>query len=177
MGWPAVSCSHKPPLPLIQSHVWKFLSSLHTDHGRVLGCQRKLKASGQLQPCRRLSGPEPAPSGWGWAGREPGSELPGAARTPGRPQTERQRLLTRPTDRASAGGGRVPRAGRSQWGRGGKQARWEGDRTQQLSEDAEVSPSWAPQSRSFGAADRCRASQTPCDAPRPPAASQPPNPS
>ena len=44
----------------------------------------------------------------------------------------------------------MPPAGRSQWGRGGKQPGWEGDRTQQPSEEAEVSPSWAPQSRSFG---------------------------
>lgn len=71
----------------------------------------------------------------------------------------------------------MPPAGRAQRGRGGKQAGQEGDRTRQQSEDAEVNPSWAPRSRSFRAADRCRASQSPCDVPRPPAASQPPTPS
>ena len=62
------SCSHIPYFPLILSHVWKF-SNLHTDHGRVLGCRPKLKASGQLQLRRGLSGPEPpcvVRGWWGW---------------------------------------------------------------------------------------------------------------
>ena len=72
----------------------------------------------------------------------------------------------------------MPPGWASPGGQGGKQAGRVGGRTPQPSEDAEVSQTWAPWSRSLGAYDiRRRTIQTLCDAPRPRAPPQPQTPS